>query len=204
MQNINFYELLYQARMDDEYAIKLLEQEVQPFLINWVNERIRTNFCGSKLYFEDLYLEALMGMLEAIETFREDKSASFITYLKIVVNNRLKNCAKAVLTKTEPPLEKTLSLNLENHYYDGHSQMAMVSENKLNDPSYVLLLKESKDKLDRAISDMSKAERDAMFMYYDGLTYDQASEKLSITYKEYDGRLQKARKKIRTYLNNIS
>lgn len=204
MQNINFYELLYQARMDDEYAVKLLEKEVEPFLINWVNERIRLNFCGSKLYFEDLYLEALLGMIEAIETFREDKAASFITYLKVVVNNRLKNCTKAVLTKTEPPIEKTLSLNLENHYYDGHSQMALVSENKMNDPTFVLSLKESKDKLDKAITSMSQAEREAIFMYHDGFTYNQASKNLSITYKEYDGRLQKARKKIRQYLNNIS
>ena len=199
MEKLNIYELLYQMRMDDEYAGILLEEEFKPLLISCVNERLSSNLRGSRLFFDDLYQEALMGLLEAVETYREDKSAAFTTYSKIIIENKLKNYTRELLRKTDVPLELQISLD-EMYSVNGEQYTLNVKSNDLmRNPEYRLQVIESRNNIEKAIMSMNVAEREVLFVWHEGYQYAEAANKLNISTKTYDGRLYRVRKKLKEF-----
>lgn len=199
MSKINFYELLYQYRMDDEYAGRLMENELRDFLEQWCWERMRATLGVSPMYFQDLYQEAVVGMYEAMETFREDKCSSFVTYLKIIVENRLKNYTRELVKKSDVPLNRRVSMDSVwniNGFQTIHP--SFIAEKSLNDPMYVLQMRESREHLMQAINELIQAERDVLFAWQEDNSYKEGSEKLGMSLKEYEGKLLRTRKKLKS------
>lgn len=204
MEKLNFYELLYQYRMDDEYAGRLMELQMKEHLEAWVIDRLKMTMHGSRLFYDDLYQEAVLGMYEAMETYREDKSASFVTYVKIIVENRLKNYTRMLLNKNIP-LKKLLSIDeIRKNEEQNEMNFTLVAESGVYDPVYMLRLYESKEDLSVLIERLKKSERDVLFIWQEGYSYKDGSEKLGIKPREFEGRLARVRKKVKKIKNEDS
>lgn len=200
MDYYNVYELLYMYHTGCAYAGTLMENTVKKMLCNWVHEKLKIYCRGNLFYFDDLYQEACLAMYEAMNSYRDDKQASFITYLKIVVDSRLKNACRDLFLKKNCGLLKCISLDALIDECDD-SIIGMESQDVLSSPEYKLHFNECREHLDEAIGEMSVTEKKVMYAWIDGESYVSAANKLNINKKAYDGKLQKVRKKIRLYCN---
>lgn len=74
-----------------------------------------------------------------------------------------------------------------------------------NTPEAVLMREEAEAELDDQVNDLPEHYREIMALfYYDGLTYDEISERLGIPRNTVDTRLVRAREKIKTFLGEES
>lgn len=199
MGNYNVYELLYMYHAGCTYAGNLMEETVQKVLYSMVHEKIKTYCKGSMLYFDDLYQEAVIAMYEAMNAYRDDRQASFMTYLKIVVDRRLKNTCRDLFLRKNNRYFQCISLDELFEEVEIDSLLVMESHDFLSSPEYKLHFNECRENLDKAISGLTASEKEVMYSWVNGDTYAVGAEKLKMPKKAYDGKLQKVRKKIREY-----
>lgn len=199
MGNVNIYELIYHYHMDNDHAMELLIQHVKPLLVNWVNDRLQTNFQGSYFYFDDLYQEAIIALYEAVEIFREDRAVAFTTFLKSIVENKLKNATRSLLKKSEIPLSKLVSMDALSNEKNAPTIYSFVNERGLAEPEYYLNVMESIPKVNEALSEMSEGERNVLVLWMQDYSYLEGGKKLGIGIREFEGKLRRARKKMQAY-----
>ncbi len=201
MKNYNVYELLYLYHSGSLYASDLIQQEMKKYLYYWTEEKVILNQGENRMYFEDLYQEAVLGLYEAIDTYREDKETSFITFSKRIVESKIINFISRTIRGKGTPRERVYSLDEESIYTD-ECYLNLSTKDYLSMPEYKLAFNECKNKVDDVISAMSVSERRIMDTWIDDLSYKEGSELLNMNYKKYDGKLQKVKKVIRNACKN--
>lgn len=81
--SINDYELIYLIRDNNEVALNLLFKKYEPYIYIKIKK-----FNVFERFKDDFYMEGLMAINDAIMHFDEMKSASFYTFLDIVMSRR--------------------------------------------------------------------------------------------------------------------
>ena len=155
-----------------------------------------SNYTIKGIDIDDLKQEAFMGLLSAIRTFDETKQASFFTYAKHCMVNRLKNLLSSALTKKSTVYNKSVSFDeLEDGIGANHC---------IQNPELIFIQNEGYDALvDLIEKHLSKTEKDVLFSYLSGCDYSGIAVKLNLSQKSVDNALQRARKKLKSVLNNL-
>lgn len=199
MKDYNIYELLYLYHCGSAYALDLIGDEMQDQLYYWTEEKVGMNRGAYKMYYEDLYQEAVLGLYEAVNTYREDKIASFITFAKTIVDRRLTNFTMRNLKGKER--SKELSIDAEMMYERSYIEN-IPTKDSLSVPEYKLIFHECMEEVGKTVQEFSVAERQVMNEWLDEKTYIQGSYNLNMSTKTYEGKLRKVKKALRnTCLN---
>lgn len=139
--------------------------------------------CTDKSIALDLVQEAFIKIWENCAKVELSKAKS---YLFTVVNNLFLNKIKHQ--------KVVLEYAKNSPYLDVNNQ----------DPEYLLEEEEFKQKLKKAIEDLSSAEREVFLMNrIDGKKYREIAEYLNISQKAVEKRMSKALKKMRKKIDNI-
>ena len=77
----NDYELLYLIHTGCEEALDVMFKKYQGLIVNTIN-----SFHIVSRMFEDFYQESLLVLNYAINTFDENKEASFFTYFELLLS----------------------------------------------------------------------------------------------------------------------
>lgn len=160
-----------------------------------INRRI-SSYSIKGIEKDDLKQEAFMGLLSAIRSFDEDKKTGFFTYANHCISNRLKNLLITASTKKATVYNKSVSLEeIENDKSNDNDQL---------NPESIFIQNEGYSALVNLIEQhLSLFEKEVLFLYLSGFDYLTVAQKLNSSQKSVGNALQRARKKLKTVLNNL-
>lgn len=176
------------SKLTDEELIALCDRskEAITVLIERYMAFIRKKalaIAGNRSDAEDYMQEGFLAFLNAVSTYRMQEEASFSTYAKVCISNRMIT-AKIKNARTEIPVDLT-----------GEEDERASS----NTPETILIEKEEQLMLDEKVSVMlSQKEWQIFRMFLMGSTYDQTARQLNISAKSVDNALQRVRRKLKS------
>lgn len=191
----NPYELLYMSRMCDDWsqtALFLQFRSGQKSLINTVIARYRP----LQIYREDLFQEADLAMVYALEGYREDQSCGFRTFLSLVTQRRvwtlLRHYSAESYVQMHDVMDLENTVSETESFYD-----AIQQKDRLAEPEYCFHFHDAGERLQAALEELNAQEQNILQAWTEGESYQNASMRLGLGYKAYDGKLQRVRKKIK-------
>lgn len=166
-----------QAAAGDQEAFALLVHRMTPLIHDQIHR-----LGGAGLEDEDLAQEALLGLLAAVRTYREDGGAVFTTYATTCIRHRLLSVARRYghLADRQVPIE------------DG-SDLPDVAA----DPALLLQDREELDGLlARLQTHLTEMEYRVLLLRLSDCSYAEIAARLGITAKAVDNAIQRIRRKI--------
>lgn len=143
-------------------------------------------YAGCGLDRDDLYQEGLIGLLSAINSYNPEKGAKFSAFASVCIDNRM----KTLLLKSKK--NASIVANI-----DEISEDCFVYDEVT--PESVYLYKEYFSELFNVINSvLSTAELRIFKLCIQGLPYRAVAKKLNISEKSVDNAMQRARRKIRS------
>ena len=142
------------------------------------------------LEIDDLAQEGMLGLIDAMKSYRPDRGASFRTFAYRCVTNRMLNLIAAS------------GRNPSQVSVDHIGNLEPLTEEQIpnaKDPQEILIQQENPiDWIHRARNLLSKNEREALRLYLGGYSYQEMAASLQCTTKAVDNALQRVRRKLRT------
>ncbi len=199
MKDYNIYELIYLYHCGSAYVLDLIREEMKDQLFYWTDEKVDMNRGIYQMYYDDLYQEAILGLYEAVNSYRDDKDASFTTYSRMVVDRRLIN----FMLRNIKGKDKTKEFSIDEELmYDKSYIINIPTRDSLSVPEYKLAFHECIESVEKTVQEFNVAERQVMNEWLQEKTYIQGSRHLNMRIKTYEGKLQKVKKALRnTCLN---
>ena len=154
-------------------------------------------FGGEK---KDLAQEGVFGLISAVRSFDPDNGASFRTYAEHCIRMRLLSAVKSASRLKHFPLNDSMSL--EQLSEESDPRLSAVLEAFHRNPEDMVLARESKEELYKALSAcLSKYENKVFSLYLDGLSYQEIGARLGKDTKSVDNAVQRIRQKLARNLN---
>ena len=191
----NPYELLYISHSGDEWSLQALFDLYARDISGYINT-LTKKYTPLKIYREDLMQEAYISLYSATMTYREDCGCSFKTFMMVVIRHRIWNIMRHYCATSHVPMHELLST--EQFIRDTEATYdALRSTDVLCEPEYLLHFKLIQEEVDKVIESLDELDKEVLNAWLNDESYKEASTRLGISYKKYDGRLQKVRKRIR-------
>lgn len=193
MENIN--ELLYMIHMNDEFALKELLRVLTPGYEAEIANIVKPYPIFGN-YKEEMREEMFCTVYIAIESYRYDIDCSFRTYAMLIARRRMYRLIYTMHHKFVAGFNRTGSLDLQiRNKTDVGSLFA--SRDMLSYPEYVLDMNEAVVRLEETVDRMPKQFRQVYDTWCAGYKYKAGSERLGITYKQYESNLRKVKRMVR-------
>ena len=196
--------------MQDEELVRLSrsDSKAMDFLLNKYKGVVLS--CSKSLFIlggdnQDLVQEGMIGLFKAIRDFDEHKNIKFSTFAQICVK---RNIYTAITNSNSPknePLNKGLSISHtdssdEDDYFKNLSTDDL-GLSEIYNPEDNVINKEKYDEIiDFMSKELSKLEYQVMDLYIIGLTTSEIAKVLNKNEKTTDNAFQRAKTKIRKYL----
>lgn len=192
---MNPYELLYMSRTGDAYAARALFHLYKRILVHEARNAVEVCPCLNG-YWDDLMQEGILALYKAIDTYREDRQSSFSTFLTIVIKNAMITYVRNVKRKRQGNVQHLFSL--DSMISENNPVLEMLEQkNRLTDPEYVFRMHQARESMMEQVSMLNPDEQQVLLSWMEGNSYQECAEQMGITTKQYDGRKQRLRKKIR-------
>lgn len=190
-KNFNDYELLEYIYSCNEDANEILIYKYRPLTVNLAKKLIK--YCNGGIDLNDLIQEGLVGLNEAINSFREDKETNFGTYAKLCIQRRMYSLVKSTRTYKNKILNESISLedddetNIDKFLVDNSSNPSdMVEENEYQEK----ILKE----LNNQLTDL---EKQVFELKKNDFNYKEIAEILDKDSKVIDNTIQRIKLKLK-------
>ncbi len=200
MRSVSFYELIYMIHMDDDWALKQFLKQFKPIIMNLVNISINP-FPRYYAIKEDLVQEAMIVLLESIDSYRESYDCPPQAYFSVVLKRKIMHDIQKYIRKNSLRTHDMISLdtqvNERETYYD-----VTPYQNSMENPEYYMNYKMLEDAVNQMANKLTYNETETLNMWLKDVNYKDASKALGISYKAYDGRLQRVKRKVSNFVNN--
>ncbi len=144
---------------------------------------------------EDLIQEGTFGLVSAIRQYKPDCGASFRTFAELCIRKRLYSAVKSASRLKHFPLNDGMSL--EQLSEESDHRLSAIPAQRSNTPEDLVLARESKEELYRALSDrLSTMEKRVLSLYLDGFHYQDIAQRLGKDTKAIDNAVQRIRRKL--------
>lgn len=139
---------------------------------------------------EDIIQEGLIGLLNAIESYKSDYECSFNTFANTCIDNRIRKAVRYTNTNKFKALDRSVSIEeIDN---------GEAVDDFIATPEEIVITREKLDAVKTGVDTLlSDLERDVLFLYLDGTDYKLIAKKLGITAKAVDNALQRVRRKLK-------
>lgn len=134
--------------------------------------------------WDDLYQEGFLGLFKAVNTFSEERSASFKTFAYTCISASVKTAVRRSLNKSNMIL--TTATSLQDAYF--------IATENLEDA--VILSEQSKELVQKVKGELSPFENKVLSFWLGGLSYEETSLKLGKPIKSIDNAIQRIKKKV--------
>lgn len=196
-KDFNDYELLDHIYSCDEDANEIMIYKYRPLTVNLAKKLIK--YCNGGIDLNDLIQEGLVGLNEAINTFREDKETNFGTYAKLCIQRRMYSVVKSTRTYKNKILNESISLEDED---DTNIDRFLVDNS--NNPSDMLeenaYQEEILKKLDEQLTDMEKQVFELKMSYFN---YKEIADILEKDPKVIDNTIQRIKIKLKKIMKEF-
>ena len=196
-KDFNDYELLDHIYSCDEDANEIMIYKYRPLTINLAKKLIK--YCNGGIDLNDLIQEGLVGLNEAINTFREDKETNFGTYARLCIERRMYSVVKSTRTYKNKILNESISLEYED---DVNIDRFLIDNS--NNPSDMLeenaYQEEILNKLNEQLTDMEKQVFELKKNYFN---YKEIADILDKEPKVVDNTIQRIKTKLKKIMKEI-
>ncbi len=175
-QMLSDEKLISAFQSGEEQAFSLLVQRYMPMV---KKETARFRRIASDA--DDLAQEALLGLLSAADSYREERGASFSTYARVCIRNRVITAAKLLCGRDASTIEEQREL-----VFGQESDPAQLVSEKEEE---MLLL----CRLQKILTD---TEYRVLMLYLCAYSYEEIARTLGICRKSVDNALQRAKHKL--------
>lgn len=186
-------EIIEHVHQGDNNALNYLIRKYRSFV--WAKSRTYFLIGGDH---EDIIQEGMIGLYKAIRDFDQDKLNSFKGFAELCITRQIITAIKSATRQKHMPLNSYVSLN--KPIYDEESERTLldvIGASRKFDPLELLIVQEkyiyTRLKLAELLSDL---ESKVLFLYLDGCTYQEMSEKLDRHEKSIDNALQRVKRKL--------
>lgn len=149
---------------------------------------------------EDLIQEGMIGLLKALETYREEQGSSFRHFAQICVLGQMKTAIKASQRVKHSWVKDFISLDEKPKKKNDEFQPPLietVKAGKNNDPEQLFLHKEYLEKIHKKVQeDFSAFEQKVFYLYLQGMDYKTIANILDRSPKSVDNGLQRIKQKM--------
>lgn len=167
------------------------DRSAQEALLLRYNYMVRA--CARPLFLaggdsEDLIQEGFLGLLDAIREFKGDKDASFATFARVCIRNRLRSAVRTANRDKHVPLNSSVA-------WEGDEVAAELAAPP--SPEEMLIAREEHNEgLERIRQSLSPLERKILDRYLDGLSYEEIAQATGRDVKSVDNAVQRIRRKL--------
>lgn len=184
----NDYELVYLSQEKNEDAYKILLNKYMPIIIS----KLKPYMSRSKVPYEDLLIEALVGFQNAIDSFKTQEKATFYTFLLICIERELeKKCGRITQKKINEYEEVLLSQKTQFQ----KELLEYIKSLEKNPEEKIINEFEINQILEHILEELSSYEVEVLSLRIEGLTYKEISLALDKTSKSVDGAIQRIKEK---------
>lgn len=137
---------------------------------------------------EDLTQEGLLGLLDAIREYRGGQDATFATFARVCIRNRMYSAVRSASRAKHAPLNSSLSWERDD------VEPGMTA---LLGPEELLIAREDRvERLQRLKRTLSPLERTILERYLQGLSYEEIAQGIHRSAKSVDNAVQRIRRKL--------
>ena len=191
----NDYELVYLSQEKNEDAYKILLNKYMPIIIS----KLKPYMSRSKVPYEDLLIEALVGFQNAIDSFKTQEKATFYTFLLICIERELEKKCGRITQKKINEYEEVL---LRQKTQFQKELLEYIKSSEKNPEEKIINEFEINQILEHILEELSSYEVEVLSLRIEGLTYKEISLALDKTNKSVDGAIQRIKEKIaKKYIN---
>ncbi len=198
--NLNYYKQEYDTFSDEELIHKIKDgnENAERCLYKrytFIIKRIASSFFIIGGSIDDLFQEAMIGLIKAVNSYDDSYKNSFKGYAEVCIRRQIISAIRKAKSYE--------MLNKKTSYYDfsnSDAEYTLLEEyadlEKLN-PENVLICEEEKNQYYIKASELlSKFERAVLTEYGKGKSYEEISAALHKNIKSIDNALQRVKKKI--------
>ena len=145
----------------------------------------------------------MIGLYKAIRDFNYEKSTTFRSFAELCITRQIITAIKTATRQKHIPLNTYVSLNKPVSEDDSErTLMDILSSMKITDPEELIIGKEEKEYIEKAISKvLSHLEMEVLQSYLDGKSYQEIACDLDRHAKSIDNALQRVKKKVEKCLS---
>ena len=149
----------------------------------------------------DLMQEGLLGLEEAINSYRDNKDMKFSSFANMCIERQILSVVNYHSRKKHTFLNDSSSIDAED---EKGRTMLDYSLKTDTDPLMMMEKEEEKNSIyDLMTKDLSKLEKEVFELKLNGLDYREIARLLNKSYKSIDSALQRIRVKLKKILNEM-
>lgn len=147
---------------------------------------------------EDLIQEGMIGLLNAVRTYREEREVSFSHYADVCVTRKMYTAIESSKRQKQLPLNSYISLFQKQEDDDEMPLFEVLVDPNEKSPEEMLIDRENVDRMELRIrQELSAFERKVLNLMLTGMEYTRIAEVLGKTSKQVDNAIQRIRKKLK-------
>ena len=193
-------ELIYMINESNEDAKNIIYAKYK-YIIDIIIKKYIKSATTLGIEYSDLYQEALIGFMDAISNYKDDKDASLARFITVCVERRL----QVTVIKAGRLKNKFLNESLSLEYtYDNIKVplMYIIGDNNENDPLENITKEEGLKELIAKINEvLSGFENEVFSLMINGLDYNEIALLLDKSSKQVDNTMQRIKTKVRKVLD---
>ena len=149
----------------------------------------------------DLMQEGLLGLEEAINSYRDNKDMKFSSFANMCIERQILSVLNYHSRKKHTFLNDSCSIDVEDE--KGRTMLDYSLKSDF-DPLVMMEKEEEKNSIyDLMTKDLSKLEKEVFELKLNGLDYREIARLLNKSYKSIDSALQRIRVKLKKILNEM-
>ena len=172
-----------EARTDSN-ALDSLLTEYKPFVCSIAR---RYFLMGAEL--DDLIQEGMIGLYKAIQSYSQEKNASFKTFANLCINSQIKSAIRSAGRNKNKMLNEVMLEDNEDLMYLVISKEPNPEDRMISKENFATMKNEINSKL-------SLLEKQILKQYLLGKSYDEIAKTLCLDKKSVDNGLNRIRKKL--------
>lgn len=189
--------LIYLSKSNDQQAFNILVFNYKKFI-----RHIANSFFIVGTEKEDILQEALIGFYKAVRDYNFELKKSFIAFAEMCIRRHIITAIKTALREKHKIHLNSVSLN-KPIFIDNTTKnlLDIIPDDRIMCPEATLLHEEEISIFREVTTNiLSDLEFKALFMFYNGLSYNDIAEKLGKNYKSIDASINRAKIKLRKHL----
>ncbi len=195
-------ELLYMISDNNEEASYDIYKKYDP-VISYFAKKYSVYTDGKGIDYNDLYQEGLIGLMQAIDKFKEQKDIKFSTFAFLCIKRKIISLVRDVNRKKHSALNDSYSIDYKQDEEDrSFDNILITNYGGIED---LLVNKEDNDYFNKKVEEeLSEFEKSVYELRLNGFTYEEISHILNKTQKSIAGALLRIKSKIKSILKEIN
>ncbi|HIU40518.1 MAG TPA: sigma-70 family RNA polymerase sigma factor [Candidatus Aphodocola excrementigallinarum] len=195
-------ELLYMISDNNEEASEAIYKKYEP-VISYFAKKYSSYTDGKGIDYNDLYQEGLIGLMQAIDKFKDQKDIKFSTFAFLCIKRKIISLVRDVNRKKHSALNDSYSIDYKQE--DDTRSFDNILTTNYNGIEELLVNKEKDEYFNKRISeDLSSFEKTVYDLRLNNFSYEEISHILNKTPKSIDGALARIKLKIKNILDEIN